>query len=473
MNNTNCNCNTITPCGSETVINCGCKVKQDLLCTVYTGPKLLPLNIEPGTDGNTVIKTINDHIQNLSGDGNGAEPLLIESVGGKADIYQGVSTAYIHQIRSIQGEEGVIVEVKGPADSCDTGNFINVRIDKDWIKNHILNLLVNEFDLCDLISGCGTVPIPNDAPTTADLVFNIPNRSTKIFTGTDFTFNDPDGDAFSAVRVTGNVVDYKLNDLPYTADDVVTVGDIQLGKFKFVGQDTDLAYQNVAQFKVRDSQGSWSSASLITMNVAAKVIVQLQNVSLSFLRGATDTKTATVSYTNGNGQTLTAGQVLYTTGTVGQPGYIRVYVQANTVLTSVGTFNVVVVSYPYETIAGNPASITYNIDGGNGIINLTYMSAPENDDVNLDTEFLQPIPFTTAMLTAAISDLDNDAQQIRINPSTPDNLNGYFYNGIAYGGQWIDIADIGNITFIPDNIPAGYTKSNVWEVKDSQGNISI
>ena len=52
-------------CGCPPEKLCGCKEKVDLLCTVYNGEHLSPLEIEPGMDGQTIIKIINDYIQQV------------------------------------------------------------------------------------------------------------------------------------------------------------------------------------------------------------------------------------------------------------------------------------------------------------------------------------------------------------------------------------------------------------------------
>ena len=52
-------------CGcSKPVLN-GCPSQTDLGCTYYTGDKLDPLNIDKGTNGNSIIKIINDYIKNV------------------------------------------------------------------------------------------------------------------------------------------------------------------------------------------------------------------------------------------------------------------------------------------------------------------------------------------------------------------------------------------------------------------------
>lgn len=472
----NCNCNEHTHCGCKKPELCGCKTKVDLLCSFYSGTELQPLNIESGTDGNTVIKKINDYLKDLPEVND--EPTFIDNVGGKIEVYKGQNPGtLVHEFKTIQGSEGVIVEDAIGTGNCDNGEYINVKIDKKWIKDYIIYLLINEIDLCELISGCGTPPINND-PVVTDIVINIPNRSTRVFTEMDFDshYTDPEGDYLASVKTIGNVVDYKLANNPYVSDTEVFLFNVQQGLFKFVAQNTDLAYQSVVQWRAKDSQGNWSNAATLTINVAEKIIPNFAPVTIALIRGISNTKTASVAYTNGNGQTLTAGQTLYTTGTVGQPGYIRAYVQNSTVLSSSGTFNIVVTSIPHNTLGGNPAAITYTIDSGVGTINFTYSSIPTNETFTENTDYLDPIFFTPSMFTAHMADLDGDESQVRILPITSagiaESLTGYKLNGSNYTGSWIDITDLGNLEFHPENIIAGYNKTNKWEVKDSQGNIS-
>lgn len=470
--NKNCNCNKHKPCGCDKPEICGCKSKVDLLCSFYSGNTLEPLGIEPGTDGNTVIKKINDYLKDLPD--SEFEPTLMDNIGGKIEVYKGQNEGtLIHEFKTIQGSEGVIVEDSQGTSQCDKGEFINVRIDKEWIKNYILYLLINEIDLCELISDC--IPNPgNEDPVVQNIVFNIPNRSTKVFTETDFAYSDPEGDYLTSVKAIGNVEDYKLGVNQYVSDAEVFLINVQQGLFKFVAKDTDLAYTSVVQYRAKDSQGNWSNSANLTINVAEKIIPNFSPVTVALLRGVSNTKTATVNYSNGNNQTLTAGQVLYTTGTQGQPGYIRAYVQSTVVLNSAGgSFNVVVVSTPYTTVSGNPSSINYTIDSGVGVINLTYSSAPTVEDIIKDTEYNTPVFFTPTDFTAHFSDLDNDVTQVRA-LGNPDSLVGYKLSGNDYTGTWINITDTANLAYYPDGtLTNAHTKTNKWQAKDSQGNESL
>ena len=67
----------------------GCEKKIDLLCTVYNGEHLSPLEIEQGMDGQTIIKIINDYIQQVLMELELS--VLIENVGTGVNIYKGIS----------------------------------------------------------------------------------------------------------------------------------------------------------------------------------------------------------------------------------------------------------------------------------------------------------------------------------------------------------------------------------------------
>lgn len=472
MNNKNCGCKKSKPCGCEQPEICGCKTKHDLLCSFYSGAPLIPSEIQPGDDGNTAIKKLNDYLADLPD--SEYEPTLMDNVGNKIEVYKGQDPGtLIHEFKTIQGSEGVIVENSVGTSQCNAGEFINIRSDKQWIKDYILYVLINEIDICELISECGTNPPVNEDPIIQNIVFNIPNRSTKTFTETDFAFADPDGDTLASIKAIGNVEDYKLASSQYVSDFEVFIMNVQQGLFKYVAKDTNLAYTSVVQYRAKDSQNKWSNLANLTINVAEKIIPNFAPVTVELIRGVSNQKTVTVSYTNGNNQTLTAGQTLYTVGTAGQPGYIRAYVQSTVVLgSSGGTFNVVVVAIPYSTVSGNPASVNYTIDSGNGVINFTYSSPPVVIDIDLSTPFNTPIFFTPTMFTSKFTDLDNDVTQVRA-LADPDALTGYKLNGVDYTGTWINIADTANLAYYPDvALTNAHTKKNRWQAKDSKGNES-
>lgn len=472
MKNKDCGCNKNKPCGCDPVEYCGCNVKHDLLCSFYSGENLEPSGIKKGDNGNTAIEKLNRAIADLPS--TESDPTLMDNIGGKIEVYKGINPGtFIHEFKTIQGSEGVIVEDNVGTTECNSGEFINVKIDKVWFKDYLLYLLINEIDLCELISGCGTNPPANEDPVIQNIVFNIPNRSTKTFTETDFAFSDPDGDTLASIKAIGNVEGYKLASSQYVSDFEVFIMNVQQGLFKFTGKDTNLAYTSVVQYIAKDSQNKWSNLANLTINVAEKIIPNFEPITVELIRGISNQKTATVNYINGNNQTLTSGQTLYTVGTAGQPGYIRVYIQNTVVLgSSGGTFNVVVVAIPYPTISGNPASVNYTIDSGVGVINFTYSSAPVVVDIDLTTPFNTPILFTPTIFTSKFTDLDSDVTQVRA-LADPDALVGYKLNGVDYTGTWINIADTSNLAYYPDvALTNAHSKKNRWQAKDSKGNES-
>ena len=103
------NCNKCKPknCGCEDAHICGCDIKLDLLCAFYSGKDLEPLGITQGMDGNTVIKIINDFLQQIE-----LDPTIITNVGNGVELYKGLSDEYKHEIKTlVQGEGISITEV--------------------------------------------------------------------------------------------------------------------------------------------------------------------------------------------------------------------------------------------------------------------------------------------------------------------------------------------------------------------------
>lgn len=123
MNNQDCGCN------EQPTPNCGCSKKLDLLCTFYGGELLLPLNIENGTDGNTVIKIINDYIKEVLVNIE-LEATVIESIGNGAILYKGVSSELKHQIKSMLEGSGVKI--------TEQDKTVTISIDPQWINDNIL-----------------------------------------------------------------------------------------------------------------------------------------------------------------------------------------------------------------------------------------------------------------------------------------------------------------------------------------------
>lgn len=476
MNKYNCNCNKSYPCGCNKPDIVGCKNKVDLLCTNYTGVPLTTIDVEAGLDGNSVIKAINDYLEELP---NPEDPdILMDNVGGQVEIYKGINLGtFIHEFKTLRGIDGVIVRDSNNLSDCDNdGKVVDILIDKNWLTA-FLNQWIQTVNLCPLIQGCTTPLEPGNNPTVTAIVKSLANRATYTFTDLDFLshYIDLDGHPLNSITITGNTLGYKYNGLSLVSGTEITLFDISSGALTYTGDDTNIAYNKTVIYKAKDSSGAFSNESTITFNVTEKTLIVFNTPTVNLTRGISNTKTSSITFSNGTGQNIPNGYVFINQGTVGQPGHLRITSTAQVVATGIGSIPIQIVSTPTATQSNQV--VTYTYDGSNGGVNLTYMSIPVvNNDIVKNVDYMQVASFSNTDFTSNSSDFDGDIVEARILPQTStgdfSSLIGYKYNGIDYTGEWISVNNLVNISYIPDNITTGYTKINKWQVKDSQGNIS-
>jgi hypothetical protein len=212
---------------------------------------------------------------------------------------------------------------------------------------------------------------------------------------------------------------------------------------------------------------------LIIINAAAKIFLAFSPISANLIREEDNTVPVTLNYTNGTGQTMTAGQVLYITGTSGQPGYLEVRVVTATTLTGTGSVSLTVLSHPTATQADQ--AVNFDFDQSTITLNLDYNSKPATSDVTVNLANRAVHDFTTAEFLAAYTDFDTDAMTEMMATGT---LTGYEYdvngtnNYVPYTGTWIPVNNIARLRYTAADQNAAYTQSNPWFAKDAQGNIS-
>lgn len=459
------------PCGCEEPQVCGCANKYDLLCSFYSGNPLSPIGIEQGMDGNTIIRMLVQYFEQEIADIQ-IDPTVIKSIGGKIDIYKGLSDGFVHEIKSIQGQPngGVIVEnVQATPNDCnDKGDFINVRIDTAWLTA-FLNEWIKTVNLCPLIANCGGTPI--QTPTVTDIPFSIGNRAVKTFTLTDFTshYTDPQSDPLASIRLTGNVVGYKLNGVAYVANTEVTAANLSAGQLTYTGDNIDTLYTYTTPYQAKDSQNNWSNVANIVASVAAKEFLVFTTPTLSLIREVSNTKNSVIGFSNGIGQSIPNGYVFVSQGTAGQPGYLRITSTSQVTLSGTGNIPIQVVSIPTSTQANQ--TVNYTFDGSNGSINLIYNSNPVTEDIIINLPNRGEHSFTAQEFLDAYFDYDGDTL-IEFRALTP--VTGLQLNGSSYiSGTWIPINDATQLTFTGANQNTAYQQITPWEAKDSQGNISI
>ena len=209
----------------------------------------------------------------------------------------------------------------------------------------------------------------------------------------------------------------------------------------------------------------------LKIKILAKVFINFQSINITFLREQQSSKEVSVPYTNGGNFVLSAGQVLYTIGTLNQIGYLEIKVVNNTTLTSSGNLLLSITHYP--SISEANKKITFNIADSAVNISFYYNSAPIINDIIVQTNNRTPYTFTTQDFLANIADYDND--QI-VEVSLIGDLTGYTLdNNAVVSNSWISMADIAldKLVYTPLNQDAYYEKDIQYKAKDINGNISI
>ena len=209
----------------------------------------------------------------------------------------------------------------------------------------------------------------------------------------------------------------------------------------------------------------------LKIKILAKIFINFQAINITFLRGKQVSKEVSVPYTNGGNFVLSAGQILYTNGTLNQAGYLEIKVVNNTTLTSSGNLLLSITHYPSVSEANK--TINFNIDNSAVNIDFYYNSAPTTNDIIVQTNNRTPYTFTTQDFLANISDYDND--QIS-EVSLIGDLTGYTLNNTAIvSNSWISMVDIAlsKLVYTPLNQDAYYEKDIQYKAKDINGNISI
>ena len=209
----------------------------------------------------------------------------------------------------------------------------------------------------------------------------------------------------------------------------------------------------------------------LKIKVLAKIFINFQAINITFLRGEQTNKEISLPYTNGGNLVLSAGQVLYTVGTLNQVGYLEIKVVNNTTLTSSGNLLLSITHYPSVSEANK--TITFNIDGSAVNIGFYYNSAPTINDIIVQTANRTPYIFTSQDFLANITDYDND--QIT-EVSLIGDLTGYSLdNNSILSGSWVTMVDIalGKLKYTPLNQDTYYEKDIQYKAKDINGNISI
>ena len=209
----------------------------------------------------------------------------------------------------------------------------------------------------------------------------------------------------------------------------------------------------------------------LKIRVLEKQSIIFNRPSVSFIRGSQVTKEVALTYSNGTGQVLTSGQVLYTSGTSGVLGFLEIKSLTNYTLAGAGTINLAITNYPSSSEANR--AISFVIDGTTVNVDFYYNSAPLTNDILIERANRVPYTFSSLDFVSNYSDYDGDPlAEIQL----LGDLTGFtFNNNPILTGTWISITDLagGSLVYTPLDQDAYYEKTINYNAKDINGNISI
>ena len=281
-------------CGcSKPVLN-GCPSQTDLGCTYYTGDKLDPLNIDKGTNGNSIIKIINDYIKNVL-EKLEVPPTRISNIGNKVGIYKDLSDQFIHEFKSLSGIEGIIIN--------STNDYIEISVDTDWLLDNIIllfnnqtfkvflesylqtmfstvnfqqffaeyisNLMTsNKIDICNIIKSCEDTHSPT---LSSNITYTIGNRSSVNLLQTDFTniYSDELNHLPVNIKIKeGNYNNVLYNGSPITTGMLIPISNANM--ITFTGENIDTSYTQQFGFSIINDNNEETSARNVVLNVLQK-----------------------------------------------------------------------------------------------------------------------------------------------------------------------------------------------------------
>lgn len=208
----------------------------------------------------------------------------------------------------------------------------------------------------------------------------------------------------------------------------------------------------------------------LKLKILDAVVINFATASIALMRETSTTKLIAMGYTNGTGQTITAGQVFYTVGTPGSTGYIKVSSANNATLTGSGNIALTVEALPSSTVADGLVTIT--ILGKPAYINFDYSSTPVISNIVLEIPNRLEYTFKPSDFTSNVYSFDSAALDAINLQGTMTN---YTFNGAALlSGTWITIQDIGlgKLKYTPLNQDTAYEATVDYKARDVNGNES-
>lgn len=212
----------------------------------------------------------------------------------------------------------------------------------------------------------------------------------------------------------------------------------------------------------------------ININVAEKPLINFAPVSVLLLRNDNNFKNVDLGYSNGTGQQMTAGQVLYVNGNPSGTDYTQIKVLSNTIISGTGTIPIEVSAYPPSTQQNQVVQPIF--DSSTMTFNLTY-------NTRLETSYLGIVMDNRVTRNFIASDFINKFTAYDGNTldsiSITGNVANYQYdingtnNYVPYvAGTWVPVGNIFRLRFVSPDQDDYYAQLSNWAGKDNMGNIA-
>lgn len=208
----------------------------------------------------------------------------------------------------------------------------------------------------------------------------------------------------------------------------------------------------------------------LKLKIQEALVIKFTAASVNFKREELASKLVPVPYTDGSGQTVTAGQVFYTIGSPGVTGYMKIESTNAATLTSSGNLALTITSLASSTVADG--TINFTILGRPAILNVDYNSNPVVSNILLEIPNRDIYKFKPSDFTPYVSSFDG-AATAAIN--IQGTLTGYKFDGIALvSNTWITIAEIAaeRLTYTPLDQDVAYEIAVDYKARDINNNES-
>jgi hypothetical protein len=212
-------------------------------------------------------------------------------------------------------------------------------------------------------------------------------------------------------------------------------------------------------------------AANINLTVLEKPFINFAPVSVALLRNQQNAINTDLNYSNGTGQQMTAGQVLYLNGNPSGIDYTQVKVVSDTTISGTGSIPIEVTAYPNDNQQNQTVQSTF--DGSTMTFNLSYNSLPKVNNIDIVMDNRSTRNFLISDFEDKFTGYDgNTLASVAIY----GNVSQYQYdtngsgNYVPYvSGTWISVSNIPRLRYVCLDQDDYYYHEGYWLARDNMG----